>query len=69
MRFNRNPRVPVRNTIGNYPDMSSAPRYRVAYTRDTAWYDDLDPFQTDSGVDVYDTGGSYGRLYGAGRLY
>jgi hypothetical protein len=69
MRFTHNPRVAVRNTIGNYPTMDSAPRYRVTHTGGTAWYEDLDPYVTDTGVDVYDTGGSYGRLYGAGRLF
>lgn len=69
MRFISRSQVPQRLVFDAYPNWERAPAYRVRLTDHTAYYDDLDLFETDDGIQSIGDNVNYGFTRGAGRLY
>lgn len=69
MRFISQSQVPQRVIMESYPSWQQAPAYRVRLTDHTAYYDDLDLFENDEGIQCVGDNVNYGYTKGAGRLF
>ena len=69
MRFITASQVPQRVQMDSYPNWDRAPAYRVRLTDHTAYYDDLDLFETDDGIQCVGDSVNHGYTTGAGRLF
>jgi hypothetical protein len=69
MRFISQAQIPQRVVMEAYPSWDRAPTWRVRLTDHTAYYDDLDLFETDDGIQSIGDLVNHGFTKGAGRLY
>lgn len=69
MRFITASQVPQQVVMDAYPSWDQAPTYRCRLTKDAAYYDDVDLYETDDGIQAIGNNVNHGFLHEAGRLY